>query len=316
VAEVLAVGTLAYDDVETPFERGVGVLGGAVAYFALAAVLYAPVRIVGPAGDDLRETDLDRLRRRGVDVSGVERLPGRTFRWYGRYREDMSTAETLNTDLGVVADWRPRLPDRLRGASYVFLANLHPEIQLVLVRELRAPRLVVVDSMHGWIERERARLAQVMARSDVVSLNEDEVRRFAGIADPAQAAARILELGPAAVVVKRGARGVGLFRRDGGSSWAPAYPVSAVRDPTGAGDAFAGGFLGHVAAADRTDAGTLRDAAVHGAACASFAVERVGVDGIEAATPEAVAARYRELRPLAADGAQPVGRVGPTAGIG
>lgn len=312
------VGSLGYDDVETPSERRRGVLGGAAAYFALAASLYGRVRLVSVVGDDFRSADVERLRQRGADVSGIERRAGRSLRWYGRYGHDMSTQETLNVDLGVSRDWRPRLPEAARDAHFVFIANLHPDVQLEIQDQLRGPRLVAIDSMHEWIERQPSGLAKTMARADVVSLNEAEVRQFATTARPSgeaartsgaevasveHAARRILALGPIAVVVKRGAQGAVLFTRDESSFSSPAYPVDEVRDPTGAGDAFAGGLVGYLAGAGRSGPDELGRAVLHGTVCASFALETFSVDGIEAATAEAVADRYQMLSSLVATGA-------------
>jgi sugar/nucleoside kinase (ribokinase family) len=311
VPDILVVGSLAYDDVRTPFERRRDVLGGAASYFALAARLYGTVRLVAVVGDDFRDEDIERLARRGVDVSGIERRSGRSFRWSGRYAYDMSTAETLNTDLGVFEHWRPHVPDAMRDAPFVFLANIHPKIQLDVLEQVRSPRLVATDSMDFWLDHERASVADVMARSQVVCINESEARQFAQTFSIMRAARLILELGPAALVVKRGEHGAMLFLKGGGTFWSPAYPMEKVQDPTGAGDAFAGGFLGHLAAAGRDDAHELRRAVVHGTVCASFAVETFSIDGIDAATPDAVDGRYRVLRSIVSIGAEALAEAAP-----
>ncbi len=310
MSDILVVGSLAYDEVQTPFDRRRDLLGGAASYFSLAAALYAGVRLVGVVGEDFADADVDRFRRRGIDTSALERRPGRSFRWFGRYDYDMSAAETLNTDLGVFADWRPDVPERFRDTAFVFLANIDPEIQLGVLDQVRRPQLVVMDSMNFWLEFKRDAVARVMARSDVVCLNEGEVRQFAQTFSVIRAAREILALGPRALVVKRGEHGAMLFLRGSAgaepppsSFWSPAYPLEKVQDPTGAGDSFAGGFVGHLAALGRCDADDLRQAVVHGSVCASFAVETFSVDGVEAATGEAVAARYEELRHLVAIGA-------------
>lgn len=304
MADILVVGSLAYDDVQTPFERRRDVLGGAASYFSLAASLYSQVHVVGVVGEDFREQDIERLRRRGIDTSGIERRPGRSFRWFGRYDYDMSTAETLNTDLGVFGDWHPVVPEELRDAPFIFLANIHPKIQLDVLKQVRAPALVAMDSMNFWLEHDRDAVAEVMSRSHVVSINEAEARQFAQTFSIIRAAREILELGPTALIVKRGEHGAMLFMRDGGMFWCPAYPLEKVQDPTGAGDSFAGGLLGHLAATGRTGADELRRAVVHGTVCASFAVESFSVDGMEAATPDAIEGRYEVLRSLVAIGAE------------
>ena len=307
------MGSLAYDDIQTPFERRRDVLGGAACYFALAASLYAPVRLVGVVGDDFREDDIARLARRRVDLAGLERRPGRSFRWLGRYDYDLSTAETLNTDLGVFADWRPHVPPAFRDSPFVFLANIDPEIQLAVLDQVARPRLVVMDSMNYWLEYKHDAVAAVMARVDVVSLNEAEVRQFARTFSILRAATEILAQGPRALVVKRGEHGSVLFTR-GSSFWSPAFPLDKIQDPTGAGDSFAGGFLGHLARCGGSDDADLRRSVVHGTVSASFAVERFGVEGIEAMTREAVVERYHALRELVAIGAAAVSEPDPFPG--
>lgn len=311
-APILVVGSLAYDDIQTPFERRRDVLGGAACYFAIAARLYAPVRLVGVVGDDFAESDIERLRRKDVDLRGLERRPGRSFRWLGRYDYDLSTAETLNTDLGVFADWRPDVPREFRDSPFVFLANIDPEIQLAVLEQVVRPRLVVMDSMNYWLEYKHDAVAAVMSRVDVVSLNEAEVRQFAHTFSVLRGARAILSLGPRALVVKRGEYGSILFTRER-SFWAPAYPLELIQDPTGAGDSFAGGFIGHLAHCTGVDDAALRRALVHGTVAASFAVERFGVEGIETMTREAVADRYRGLRELVAVEAEALAERDPFA---
>ena len=305
MAHILVVGSLAYDDVQTPFDSRRGVLGGAASYFALAAALYAPVRLVGVVGDDFRDADIARFARRPIDLAGLERRPGRSFHWFGRYDFELNAAETLNTDLGVFADWQPRVPAAFADSEFVFLANILPEIQLGLLEQVRRPTAVALDTMNYWIERDRDTLAKVVARVDIVTVNEAEARQFCRSHSVLRAAREILALGPRAVVIKRAQYGALLFARGpaGGAPrtfWAPAYPLEAVRDPTGAGDAFAGGLLGHLAQSGSLDNGTLCRAVLHGTVCASFAIEDFSVGGIERADPAGIAARLRELEALAA----------------
>ena len=294
---ILVVGSLAYDDVQTPYERRRDVLGGAASYFSLAARLYAPVRLMGVVGDDFRESDLERLKKRGVDIAGVERVKGRSFRWLGRYDHDLVTAETINTDLGVFGDWDPEVPAAFTDSEFVFLANILPEIQLRMLEQVRAPVVVALDTMNYWIERKRDALTKVMSRVDIVTINEAEARQFCGTHSVIRAARQILALGPRAVVIKRAEYGALLLTKDR-TFWTPAYPLEEVRDPTGAGDAFAGGLLGHLARSGTVDDRTLCRAVLHGAVCASFAVEQFSVDGIEQADQTGVEARVRELQTL------------------
>ena len=294
---ILVVGSLAYDDVQTPYERRSDVLGGAASYFSLAARLYAPVRLMGVVGDDFRESDLQRLRKSGVDTAGVERAKGRSFRWLGRYDHDLVTAETINTDLGVFGDWDPEVPAAFTDSEFVFLANILPEIQLRMLEQVRAPIAVALDTMNYWIERKRDALTKVMSRVDIVTINEAEARQFCGTHNVIRAARQILALGPRAVVIKRAEYGALLLTKDR-TFWTPAYPLEEVRDPTGAGDAFAGGLLGHLAQSGTVDDRTLCRAVLHGTVCASFAVEQFSVDGIEQADQKGVEARVRELQTL------------------
>jgi sugar/nucleoside kinase (ribokinase family) len=297
MSSILVVGSLAYDDVQTPVEHRTNVLGGAASYFAIAASLYAPVRLVGVIGDDFRKEDVERLRARGIDLAGLERRPGSSFRWLGRYDYAMNTAETINTELGVFADWKPRVPAQFADSEFVFLANIDPEIQLATLRSVRSPKAIALDTMNYWIDHKRDALLEVLSHVDIVSVNESEARQLCDTVSVPRAARDILALGPRAVVVKRGEYGSVLFTRSF-SFWSPAFPFDEVIDPTGAGDSFAGGFLGHLAESGSIDDRALRRATLHGTVCASFAVESFSVDGIAAATAEDVAARYRLLQEL------------------
>jgi sugar/nucleoside kinase (ribokinase family) len=296
-SHILVVGSLAYDDVNTPYDSRRDVLGGAASYFSLAACLYAPVRLMGVVGDDFRESDLERLRKKGIDLAGVEHAKGRSFRWLGRYDHDLATAQTINTDLGVFGDWEPAVPAAFADSEFVFLANILPEIQRRMLDQVRNPKAIALDTMNYWIERRRDALADVMTRVDIVTVNEAEARQFCGTHNVLKAARQILALGPRAVVIKRAEYGALLLTADR-IFWTPAYPLDEVRDPTGAGDAFAGGLLGHLSRAGKLDDRTLCQAVLHGTVCASFAVETFSVDGIERADLAAVERRVGELRAL------------------
>jgi sugar/nucleoside kinase (ribokinase family) len=291
------VGSLAYDDVHTPYDSRSEVLGGAASYFSLAACLYAPVRLMGVVGDDFRASDLERLRTKGIDLAGVEHAKGKSFRWLGRYDHDLATAETINTDLGVFGDWEPTVPPAFIDSEFVFLANILPEIQRRMLEQVRSPKAVALDTMNYWIERRRAALEDVMTRVDIVTLNEAEARQFCETHNVVKAARQILALGPRAVIIKRAEYGALLLTAER-IFWTPAYPLDEVRDPTGAGDAFAGGLLGHLAQAGKVDDRTLCRAVLHGTVCASFAVEDFSVDGIERADLGEVERRVHELEAL------------------
>jgi sugar/nucleoside kinase (ribokinase family) len=273
---VLVVGPLAYDDVRTPAGRRVGLLGGSATYASIAAAKYTPAGLVSVAGLDLNDDDLRLLRRVGVDVRGVERRDGRTLRWSGRYSDDFGRSEVRNTDLGVVDGWQPRIPDAFRDARFVFLANTDPRAQLEALGQLQ-PDVVVLDTMEQWIREPRG-LDLVLARATALSVNVTELALIAGVDDEARAAAIILERGPRAVIVKRGRAGARLVTADGVTS-VPAYPAKVV-DPTGAGDAFAGAFVGRLATLNSDDGAALRDAFTHGAAAASVTVESFGADAL------------------------------------
>ena len=294
---ILVVGSLAYDEVHTPTTHRSAVLGGAASYFAVAAARHAAVRLVGVIGDDFAESDVRRIAAAGVDLAGLERRPGRSFRWLGRYDETFGAAETLNTDLGVFADWRPTVPADYRDSAYVFLANIDPEIQLAVREQLPDARFVALDSMNYWITTKREALLRVIARVDLVCLNEAEIRQLWGRPDVSEGARRLLAHGPRAVVVKRAEHGATLYTADG-MFWCPAYPVAEIVDPTGAGDTFAGGLVGALAHAGATDGAALRRAVVQGTVSASFAVESFSIDRLALATAAEAAARCADLAAL------------------
>ena len=299
MSTICVVGSLAYDDVQTPFERKRGVLGGAASYFSFAASLYAPVRLVGVVGGDFRAEDVARFEAKGVDCAGLERREGTSFHWSGRYGYEMGGAETLATDLGVFGDWHPVVPEVFADSEFVFLANIDPEIQLEVLAQVRHPTAVALDTMNYWIDHKRDALAEVMSRVDVVSINEGEARQFCRTFSIIRAAREILALGPRALIIKRGEYGAALFTQEE-TFWAPAYPLEKIQDPTGAGDSFAGGFMGYLARAGRLDDSILRHAIIHGTVCASFAVETFSVDGIAAVTRARASERFRTLRRLVA----------------
>jgi sugar/nucleoside kinase (ribokinase family) len=276
---VVVIGPLAYDDVRTPAGQRAGVLGGSAAYASIAAAKYGPAGLVSVAGRDLADDDLRLLRWAGVDIRGVERRDGRTLRWTGTYTHGFARSEVRNTDLGVVAGWRPRVPEAFRDVERVFLANTDPRAQLDAIEQLR-PAIVVLDTMEEWI-REPHGLDAVMARATVLSVNVRELALISGIDDVSGGAVAILRRGPRAVIVKRGVFGALLVTPDATVS-VPAHPATVV-DPTGAGDAFAGAFLGRLAELTGADDAALRDAFSHGAAAASITVESFGVDAIVAA---------------------------------
>jgi sugar/nucleoside kinase (ribokinase family) len=270
---VLIVGSIALDDVKTPFGEEKEVLGGAAIYGSIAASTCAPVDVVGVAGEDFPDIHLQRLQRRGVDTSGIEIVPGgKTFRWGGEYVGEMDEAITHFTDLGVFGSFEPRVPDRFRDDPVVFLANIHPAIQLAVLDQVRSPRLVLCDTMNYWIQSERETLLKVLSRVDVALLNAGEARMLFNTNSLPQAGMELIKMGLKRAVIKKGEHGVLMFSESGFYA-VPAMPLERVLDPTGAGDSFAGGFSGYVARSGNLDEQTLRQAVVVGSAAASFVVE-------------------------------------------
>ena len=294
---ILAVGSVALDAVETRAGSVDGVIGGSAVFFSAAASLLTEVRVVGVVGDDYPLAQLGFLRDRGVDFEGLVRTAGESFFWGGRYSDDFRARVTTETRLGVFADFNPAVPPAYGDSRVVFLGNIDPELQIKVLDQVRAPRLVAADTMNFWIERTRGALERVLARLDVLLVNDEEAIQLAGDDDLTGAVGRIQDLGPAVVVVKKADDGSIVFGRD----WAfecPAWPVADVIDPTGAGDAFAGGFLGHLERTGSFDREGLCRAAAYGSAMGSYAVEAFSVDRFRALEASSVARRVRSLREL------------------
>lgn len=299
MGDLLVVGSVALDSVETPFGKVDSVLGGSATYFSYAASFFTRARVVASVGEDFPREHLALLGRRGIDVDGIEVAGGgRTFRWAGRYGYDLNEAQTLDTQLNVLASFRPRLADPHRAAPFLFLANIDPELQLEVLRQMAArPRIVALDTMNFWIGGKRDALLRVLREVDVVTINDAEARQLAGEANLVRAARRIAQLGPRTVIVKRGEYGA-VMVSDGAFFIVPAYPLETVYDPTGAGDTFAGGFMGYLASQERMDDATLRRAVVHGSVMASFTVEDFSLRRLERLSLDEVAERYQAFRGL------------------
>lgn len=298
---LLVVGSVALDSIETPFGVANDVLGGSANFFAAAASLFCNVQMVGVVGSDYPLPALDFLAERGVDLSGVEQVEGESFRWSGVYNFDLNSRETRETRLGVFADFRPNIPEPFRDAEWVFLGNIHPDLQHDVLDQVRRPRLVGMDTMNFWINNPETResLVGLLERVDVLMVNDTEARELSGDHNLLRAARWILERGPSLVVVKKGEHGATLFGRDF-IFFAPGYPLEEVFDPTGAGDAFAGGFMGYLARAGDVTPEDLRRAVVHGSALGSFAVEKFSVDRLRNLTSGEVLERVRAFRDLTA----------------
>ncbi len=298
MADLLVVGSVALDSVETPFGKVDDALGGSATYFACAASFFTRVRLVATVGEDFPAQYVRLLEARGVDVRGLTVAPGRTFRWAGRYGYDLNERTTLDTQLNVFADFHPRLADDLRRTPFLFLANIDPDLQLdVLGQMAERPRLVALDTMNFWIDGKRPALLRVLARVDVAALNDSEVRQLAQEPNLVKASRAIAAMGPSTVAVKRGEYGA-LMISDGAFFIVPAFPLESVYDPTGAGDAFAGGFMGYLAARNRTDAATMRRALVYGSVMASFTVEDFSLNRLTRVQPAEVEERFAAFQDL------------------
>jgi sugar/nucleoside kinase (ribokinase family) len=294
---ILVVGSVALDRIETPFGSVDRTLGGAATYFSAAASLFGPVRLVAVIGGDFPEEELGFLAARGVDFTGLERAEGESFFWAGRYDHDLNSRETLETRLGVFADFSPKIPTSFQDTEWVFLANIDPELQLDVLDQVSEPRFVACDTMNYWIEGKRDALLALLGRVDCLMLNDSEARELSGDYNLTRAARWIRERGPGIVVVKKGEHGALLFGDDD-TFFAPGYPLEEVFDPTGAGDAFAGGFMGWLAHAGSRDTADLRRAMVYGSATGSLVCERMGLDRLRGLHLAEVHARVREFRRL------------------
>jgi len=294
---VLVVGSVALDSVETPFGKADDVLGGSATFFAAAASLLTPVQLVGVVGTDYPMEKLESLAARGVDLAGLERADGPSFRWRGRYHHDLNAAETLETHLGVFSRFSPKIPEQFREAPFVFLGNIDPRLQLDVLNQVERPRLVACDTMNFWIQSRRPDLLELLRKVDLVTLNDGEARQLSEKVNLVQAARWIMDLGPRHVIIKKGEHGALMFSRDS-VFFAPAYPLESVFDPTGAGDSFAGGFIGYLTRCNDMSDASMRRAVIYGSAMGSFAVEKFSTERLMTLTRSEVDQRVRQLREL------------------
>ena len=294
---LLVVGSIALDSVFTPFGATADVLGGSAVYFSVAGSLLHPVKVVGVVGHDYPFAQLEALTGRGIDWSGVEKVAGESFRWKGKYSYDLQSRETLETRLGVFADFRPKLPQAFRSAEYLFLGNIDPELQLGVLEQVARPKFVVCDTMNYWIQSKKDALMALLERVDLLMVNDSEARELSADWNIHRAGRWILAHGPKQLVVKQGEFGA-LLMEPGRTFYAPAFPLEEVFDPTGAGDAFAGGFMGYLARTATLSEQSLRSAMVYGAAMGSYAVSHFGIRGFEGVTLIDVQRRVRTFRDL------------------
>ncbi len=295
--DILVVGSVAFDSVETPFGRGDDVLGGSATYFSASASFFTGVQLVAVVGEDFPDEPKDYLTSRGVDLGGLQTRPGETFRWRGRYGYDLNDAQTLETRLNVFESFHPELPKNYRKTEYVFLANIDPELQLEVLKQVERPKLIACDTMNFWIEGKPDALLRTLAHVDILVINEAEARQLADDANLVKAAQRILAMGPSTLVVKRGEYGVLVFSEHSIFS-APAYPLEEVFDPTGAGDTFAGGFIGYLASTNNLSDVNIRRATVFGSVMASFTVEDFSLNRLRTLTWSDIEGRYRKFQAL------------------
>ncbi|MEO2199045.1 MAG: PfkB family carbohydrate kinase [bacterium] len=294
---ILTVGSVAFDSIKTPFGERSRVVGGAATFFSVAASFFTDVRMVAVVGEDFADEQMQVFGGRRIDLTGLQRVPGETFRWKGEYNFDLNSRETIYTHLNVFDQFRPVLPESYRATPFVFLANIHPGLQLEVLDQVQAPRFVAADTMNFWIDGTPDELRAVLGRVDALVINDEEARQLSGEANLVKAARVIRNMGPRLLIIKRGEYGV-LMTRDEAFFAAPAMPLEDVSDPTGAGDTFAGGFMGYLASADDiTDAAVSR-AIIAGSAMASFAVEDFGLDRLLSLTQDDVRRRFDAFKRL------------------
>jgi sugar/nucleoside kinase (ribokinase family) len=294
---LLVVGSVAFDSLKTPFGQENNILGGSATYFSVTASFFAPVNIVAVVGEDFGQEELTVFSGRPIDLRGLERAPGRTFRWRGEYDGDMSQARTLETQLNVFETFSPKIPPAYLDSRYVFLGNIDPPLQLSVRRQMDGARLVACDTMNYWIQRKPQELRQTLAEVDLLIVNEVEARMLSGMENLKRAAREIRKLGPRIVVVKRGEYGACLFMDDC-IFFSPGYPLEQVHDPTGAGDSFAGGFMGYLARSGDDSEANLRRALVYGSVMASFAVEEFGLRRLLRLQPAEIEGRLAEFKSM------------------
>ncbi len=292
---VLIVGSVAFDSIETATGSDPRALGGSATYGSVAASLFSPVSLVGVVGEDFDQENIDLLASRGVDLEGLERKPGKTFFWAGKYSADFSERETLATDLNVFADFQPHLPDSYRDSQYIFLANIAPNLQQMVLDQATDPMLVVADTMNLWIDIQKDDLLGLLKSVDVFVLNDEEARQIAGETSIIAAGRHLLTLGPSRVIIKKGEHGA-ISLTENSYFAAPAYPVVDVVDPTGAGDTFAGALMGYLAAHNSASEEIVRRGILLGTVAASFTVEGFGLNRLREIDEHAIEERYRQLR--------------------
>ncbi|MCX6706843.1 MAG: PfkB family carbohydrate kinase [Candidatus Woesearchaeota archaeon] len=300
MVDVISAGTIGLDDIETPFGKAKDTLGGSGVYSSYAASFFATPGLVSIAGEDFPKKYIDELRKRGISLEGVE-IKGKNFRWEGSYEFDMNEAKTLKTELNSLIEFNPELPDSFKNAKYVFLANVDPEIQLKVIDQVDSPELIVMDTMNFWISQKKKKLEEVMKRSDVIIMNDAEARQFFNTVNLVKAANSALEFAKKAVIIKKGEHGALLFVKENGKIKhfnAPGYPLEVVKDPTGCGDSFGGGFIGYLAKTKNLSDASLRKAVVYGSVIASFNAEDFSLERLRKLTMPEIEKRFNEMKEI------------------
>jgi sugar/nucleoside kinase (ribokinase family) len=294
---LLAVGTLAFDSIQTPFGNRTEALGGSASFLATSASYFSPTRMVGVIGQDFPEEHLDFFKSRNIDISGVERAAGKTFRWHGKYNDNLNVAHTLETHLNVLEDFDPSLPESYKDSSHLVLGNFEPTLQGKVLAQVSNPKFIACDTMNFWIENARDKLVEILSKVHLLSVNDGEARMLSGEYNLVKAAQAIRKMGPKWLIIKRGEHGALLFDDDG-IFMAPAYPLEVINDPTGAGDSFAGGLMGFIARSTDITGRTLRQAIITGSVMASFAVEDFSLDRFRQLTQDEIRVRFETFRQL------------------
>jgi len=301
---LLVVGSVAFDSISTPHGKAPRVLGGAATHFALSASFFTSVRIVAVVGEDFTATEEQVLLRRGIDTSGIVREKGKSFFWAGEYGENVNEAKTLDTQLGVFATFNPQVPEKFKNSEYVFLANIDPRLQVNVRQQINSPRFVAGDTMNYWIQGSREELGEMLKVVDALMINDGEAKMLAGDPSLPRAAQKILKMGPNALIIKHGEYGATVFFEDGAFGIgrhpfrAPTLPIEKVVDPTGAGDSFAGGFMGYLASQGQLTRDSFKRAMFYGGVMGSFAVEAFGTERMQSLTREEIEERYKIFREL------------------
>jgi sugar/nucleoside kinase (ribokinase family) len=301
---ILAVGSIAFDSIATPSGRADNILGGSATYFSLAASYFTKVRVVAVVGEDFTAAHEDVLKKRGVDTRGIEHSNGKTFRWGGQYLDNLNEAKTDFTELNVFERFQPRIPKEYDDSKFLFLGNIHPSLQAAVRREMNSVRLTGGDTMNFWIQGTRSELGQTLKLINILLINDGETKMLAGDTSLPRAAQKVLAMGPQALVIKHGEYGATIFFREGAFGIgrhpfrAPALPIEEVKDPTGAGDSFAGGFMGYIASQEELNREVLKRALFYGGVMGSFAVERFGTERLQSLTREEIEARFQIFREL------------------